>query len=60
MNSSSVDKRGIPSLAGVCSYEAAAKPGLAVAESVARLKRCNYVLRRLNEIAAAQLPATPE
>jgi hypothetical protein len=60
MNSSSVDNRGIPPLAGVCSYEAAAKPGLSVDESVARLKRCNYVLRRLNEIAAAHLPATPE
>ena len=55
-----VDNRGIPPLAGVCSYEAAAQPGLTVDETVVRLKRVNYVLRRLHELAAAHLPSTPE
>jgi hypothetical protein len=55
-----VDNRGIPPLAGVCSYEAAARAGLGVEETVVRLKRVNYVLRRLHEVAAAHLPSTPE
>lgn len=55
-----IDNRGIPPLAGICSYEEAARPGLSVDETVARLKRYNYVLRRLQEIGAAHLPSTPE
>lgn len=55
-----IDNRGIPPLAGVCSYETAARPGLQVDETVARLKRYNYALRRLQEIGAAHLTATPE
>jgi hypothetical protein len=58
--SSRVDNRGIPPLAGICTYEEAARPGLSVEETVARLKRYNYALRRLHEIAAVHLPATPE
>lgn len=55
-----IDNRGIPPLAGVCSYDTAARPGLPVDETVARLKRYNYTLRRLQEIGAAHLTATPE
>jgi hypothetical protein len=55
-----IDNFGIPPLAGVCSYERAARAGLDVEHTVARLKRYNYVLRRLHETAAAHLPRTPE
>jgi hypothetical protein len=56
----SVDNLGIPPLAGVCSYERAATPGVGVDATVARLKRLNYVLGRLHQIGAAQLARTPE
>ena len=55
-----IDNRGIPPLAGVCSYQTATRPGLSVERTVARLKRLNYVGRRLHETAAAHLPRTPE
>lgn len=55
-----IDNRGIPPLAGICGYEEAARAGLSVEETVARLKRYNYALRRLQEIGAAHLPSTPE
>jgi hypothetical protein len=55
-----VDNLGIRPLAGLCSYEDAARPGLGVDETVERLKRYAYALRRLHEVAAAHLPATPE
>jgi hypothetical protein len=54
------DNRGIPPLAGICGYEEAARPGLPVEATVVRLKRYNYMLRRLHEIGAAYLAATPE
>ncbi len=61
MNSTAtVDNLGIPPLAGVCTYERAALPGLGVERTTEFLKRCNYVLRRLHEAAAAHLAATPE
>lgn len=55
-----IDNRGIPVLAGICSYEEASRPGLSVDDSVGLLKRYNHVLRRLHEIAAAHLPSVPE
>ena len=55
-----VDNLGIPPLAGLCSYEEAARDGLSVDQTVTLLRRYNYVLRRLNELAAAHLPSTPE
>ncbi len=55
-----IDNLGIPPLAGICSYAAAARPGLPVEQTVLRLKRCNYVLRRLHDVGAAHLAATPE
>src|SRR4051812_45741632 len=60
MRKTEVDNRGIPPLAGVCSYEEAAQAVLSVDETVRRLKRLNYSLRRLHEIAAAHLTSTPE
>jgi hypothetical protein len=56
----SIDNLGIPPLAGVCSYERAARPGLGVEQTVHLLKRYSYVARRLYETAAAHLAATPE
>jgi hypothetical protein len=56
----SVDNLGLPPLAGVCSYERAAQPGLGVERTVSLLKRYNYVARRLHETATAHLAATPE
>jgi hypothetical protein len=55
-----IDNLGIPPLAGICSYEAAARPGLPLEQTVLRLKRYNYVLRRLYEVGATHLAATPE
>jgi hypothetical protein len=55
-----VENGGIPPLAGICSYEEAVRPGLTVEETVRRLHRYAYSLRRLHEIGAAHLPSTPE
>jgi hypothetical protein len=55
-----IDNHGIPPLAGICGYEEAARAGLSVEACVQRLKRYNYVLRRLHEVSAAHLPSTPE
>ncbi len=51
---------GFPPLAGICSRERAAQPGLSVEATAARLRWANHLLRRLHEIATAHLPATPE
>ncbi|MBV9851247.1 MAG: hypothetical protein JO250_16375 [Armatimonadetes bacterium] len=51
---------GIPPLAGLATYEEAARVGLSVDENVDRMRRCNYVERRLYEISAAFLNPTPE
>src|SRR2546426_2965385 len=51
--------RNLPVLAGVCSMEEAMKPGLSVEESVARLKRYHYALKRLHEIFTARITAEP-
>jgi hypothetical protein len=55
-----IDNLGIPPLAGVCSYEEAAQPGLSVEETVRFLKRFAYVTARLNKLQAAHLARTPE
>ncbi len=51
--------RGIPVLAGVCSLEEAAGPGLSVEACVDRLKRFHYALKRLHGILTARLTAEP-
>jgi hypothetical protein len=58
--SGAIDNLGIPPLAGVCTYEQAARPGVGVDGTVERLLRLNYVVRRLYEIGAAHLARTPE
>ena len=51
--------KGLPPLAGVCSIEEAAKPGLSVEEVVRRLKRYHYAFKRLHEIFTARITAEP-
>jgi hypothetical protein len=50
----------LPPLAGICSRAEAARPGLTVAETVARLRRLAYVLGRLLDVGAAHIARTPE
>jgi hypothetical protein len=49
----------LPPLAGLTDFDAARQPGLSVEESVRRLKRLHYALRRLHEIFVARLTAEP-
>ena len=55
-----IDNQGIPPLAGLCSYEAAALPGYSLETSVNLLRRYNYLKTQLNQILAAHLAHTPE
>lgn len=50
----------VPELAGVCSYAEAARPGLDVTETVALLKRHNWVETRLTDLFLTRLNSTPE
>src|SRR5437667_7514459 len=49
----------LPALAGVCSMDAAMKPGLSVEECVRRLKRYHYTFKRLHQIFTARITAEP-
>jgi hypothetical protein len=60
MNNSQINNLGIPPLAGLCSYEAAADPGYSVETSVELMRRYNYLKTQLNQILAAHLARTPE
>lgn len=51
--------QGIPPLAGLCTIEAAIRPGLLVEECVRRLKRIHYAFKRLHQIFTARLTAEP-
>jgi len=51
--------RGLPMVAGVCTFEEASRPGLSVEQCVARLKRYHYAFKRLHEILLARLTAEP-
>src|ERR1043166_5448405 len=51
--------RNLPSLAGLCSIEEAAQPGLAIESCGARLKRYHYAFKRLHQIFVARLTAEP-
>ena len=55
-----IDNLGIPPLAGLGSYEEAAKPGYSVERTVDLLQRHQYIGRRLVDIMAAHLARTPE
>ena len=57
---SSLPRPAIPPLAGLASYAEAARPGLSVDQTVARMRHYNYVQRRLSELAAAFMNPTPE
>ena len=50
----------IPPLAGLATYEEAARVGYSVDENVERLRRFNYVETRLHQIALAFMNPTPE
>ena len=50
---------GLPSLVGLETMEAAQNKGLTVAESVARLKRFHWALKRLHGIFVARIASTP-
>ena len=51
--------KGLPALAGLCTVEEAAKPGLSVEECVCRLKRFHYCFKRLHGILTARITAEP-
>jgi hypothetical protein len=51
--------KGLPPLVGLMSMKEAAERGLTVEESVARLKRTHWLLRRLHEIFVFRLAAMP-
>jgi hypothetical protein len=51
--------RDLPALAGLCSIERAAQPGLSVEECVRRLKRYHYAFKRLHETFVARITAEP-
>ena len=51
--------RDLPPLAGLCSMEDAARPGLSVEECVRRLKRYHYAFKRLHQIFTARITAEP-
>ncbi|HEX6065217.1 MAG TPA: hypothetical protein VFZ04_13395 [Longimicrobiales bacterium] len=57
---SSAPRIGVPALAGLGTFEAAARVGYSVDESVARLLRYHWIEKRLAEICAARIPSTPE
>jgi len=51
---------GIPELAGLCTYDEVTRPGLGVEDTVAFLKRCNWIECRLTDLVLTQVTATPE
>ena len=57
---STIPSIGIPPLAGLATYEEAARPGYSVDDNVDLMRRYNYVEKRLYEISAAFMNPTPE
>jgi hypothetical protein len=51
--------KGLPPLAGYCTFEEAQRPGLSIDECVHRLKRYHWAFKRLHEIFLARLAAEP-
>ena len=49
----------LPALAGLATFDEARRPGLSVEESVRRLKRLHYALRRMHDILIARITAEP-
>ena len=50
----------MPALAGLCTFEAAARVGYSVDESVTRLLGYHWIEKRLAELCAERIPTTPE
>src|SRR5579884_2659830 len=57
---SGIPSIGIPPLAGLATYEEAARPGYSVDDNVDLMRRYNFVETRLYEMSAAFLNPTPE
>ncbi|WP_221566609.1 hypothetical protein [Alkalihalobacillus sp. TS-13] len=55
-----IDNRGIPPLAGICSYGSALKEGYSVGRNVDLLRRYNYVKKTVHQVYNAHLARTPE
>ncbi len=51
--------RNLPPLAGFCTFDQAARPGLMIEPCVSRLKRYHYAFKRLHEILNAHITAEP-
>src|SRR3954470_20146825 len=51
--------KDLPQLAGLCTVQEAAKPGLPVEECVRRLKRIHYAFKRLHQILTARITSEP-
>jgi hypothetical protein len=51
--------KDLPMVAGLCTVQEAARPGLAVEECVRRLKRFHYAFVRLYQILTARITAEP-
>ena len=49
----------LPTLAGICDFREAAKPGLSVEDCVNRLKRYHYAFKRLHEILTSHITSEP-
>ena len=56
----SIPSLGIPPLAGLATYEDAAKPGYSVDDNVELMRRYNYIEGQLYRLSAAFLNPTPE
>ncbi len=51
--------RGLPALAGLCSMDRAVQSDWSLEQSLDRLKRLHYVLRRLHETLTSRITAEP-
>ncbi|MEO6035888.1 MAG: hypothetical protein ABIQ35_11580, partial [Verrucomicrobiota bacterium] len=49
--------RDLPTIAGLCTIEEAARPGLSIEACVAHLKRFHYAFKRLHQIFISRLTA---
>ena len=58
-NESRASYRGLPPLAGLATFEEAARPGLGIDACVGRLKRYHYAFKRLHEIFNARITSEP-
>lgn len=57
---SSAPRIGVPALAGLCTFEEAARIGYSVEASVAQLLRYHWIEKRLAEVVTARIPVIPD